>query len=222
VTAHYDHIGVGKSKDGQDSIFNGARDNAIGATALMQIAKYLRSNAPKRSVILIALTSEEKGLLGSKWYTENPLIPLNKTVLSINCDGVGYNDKSIITSISWGRTSSDPLVTKAAKAYGLGVGGDPDPKEGFFERSDQVSFASKGVVAIKLQPGLARMDDEIRKYYHRQADEVTSLDFEYLTKFYKTFVTAVQLIANEPQKFSWNKGDKYEEVSTRLYGATAN
>lgn len=222
VTAHYDHIGVGKPKEGQDSIFNGARDNAIGATALMQIAKYLRSNAPKRSVILIALTSEEKGLLGSKWYTENPLIPLNKTVLSINCDGVGYNDKSIITSISWGRTSSDPLVTKAAKAYGLGVGGDPDPKEGFFERSDQVSFASKGVVAIKLQPGLARMDDEIRKYYHRQADEVSSLDFEYLTKFYKTFVTAVQLLANEPQKFSWNKGDKYEEVSTRLYGGAMN
>lgn len=222
LTAHYDHIGVGKSKDGQDSIFNGARDNAIGATALMQTAKYLRSNPPKRSVVLIALTSEEKGLLGSKWYTENPLIPLNKTVLSINCDGVGYNDKSIITSISWGRTSSDALVTKAAKMYGLGVGGDPDPKEGFFERSDQVSFANKGVVAIKLQPGLARMDDEIRKYYHRQADEVSTLDFDYLTKFYKTFVTAVQLLANDPQKYTWNAGDKYEEVSKKLYGQLAN
>jgi hypothetical protein len=217
VTAHYDHIGVGKSKDGEDSIFNGARDNAIGATALMQTAKYLKLNPPKRSVLLVALTSEEKGLLGSKWYTENPLIPLNKTVLSINCDGVGYNDKTILTSISWGRTSSDPIVTKAAKSFGLGVGGDPDPKEGFFERSDQVSFASKGVVAIKLQPGLARMDDEIRKYYHRQADEVSSLDFEYLTKFYKTFVTAVQLLSNEPQKFTWNAGDKYEEVSRKLY-----
>jgi hypothetical protein len=219
VTAHYDHIGVGKSKDGQDSIFNGARDNAIGATALMQTAKYLRLNPPKRSVLLVALTSEEKGLLGSKWYTENPLIPLNQTVLSINCDGVGYNDKTILTSISWGRTSSDALVTRAAKSFGLGVGGDPDPKEGFFERSDQVSFAAKGVVAIKLQPGLARMDDEIRKYYHRQADEVSSLDFQYLTKFYKAFVTAVQLLASEPGKYSWNKGDKYEEVSEKLYGS---
>lgn len=218
VTAHYDHIGVGKSKDGQDSIFNGARDNAVGVTALMQTAKYLRANRPKRSVLLIALTSEEKGLLGSKWYTENPLIPLNKTVLSINCDGVGYNDKSILTSISWGRTSADAVVAKAAKSFGLGVGGDPDPKEGFFERSDQVSFASKGVVAIKLQPGLARMDEEIRKYYHRQADEVSSLDFDYLSKFYKAFVTAVHLLANEPGKYSWNKGDKYEEVSRKLYG----
>jgi hypothetical protein len=216
VTAHYDHIGVGK-KDGQDSIFNGARDNAVGATALMQTAKYLKLNPPKRSVLLVALTSEEKGLLGSRWYTENPLVPLNKTVLSINCDGVGYNDKTILTSISWGRTTSDPIVTKAAKMFGLGVGGDPDPKEGFFERSDQVSFASKGIVAIKLQPGLARMDDEIKKYYHRQADEVSSLDFEYLTKFYKTFVTAVQLLSSETQKFSWNKGDKYEEASVKLY-----
>lgn len=218
VTAHYDHVGVGKVKDGEDSIFNGARDNAIGATALMETAKWLNLNPPKRSVLLVALTSEEKGMLGSKWYTENPLVPLNKTVLSINCDGVGYNDKTILTSISWGRTSSDAVVLKAAKSFGLGVGGDPDPKEGFFERSDQVSFANKGVVAIKMQPGFSQMDDEIRKYYHRQADEVSSLDFDYLTKFYKTFVTAVQLLANEPGKFSWNKGDKYEEVAKKLYG----
>jgi hypothetical protein len=218
VTAHYDHIGVLNNKDGQDSIYNGARDNAVGTVALLQIAKYLSKNPVKHPVILVALTSEEKGLLGSQWYTDHPLAPLNKHILSINCDGVGYNDKTIITSISWGRTSTDPIVTKAAKAYGLGVGGDPDPKEGFFERSDQVSFARKGIVAIKLQPGLARMDDEIKKYYHRQADEVSSLDFEYLTKFYRTFVYAVELLGNETKKPSWNAGDKYEETSKKLYG----
>lgn len=218
VTAHYDHIGVQKSKAGQDSIFNGARDNAVGTVALLQIAKYLSKNPPKRPVILVALTSEEKGLLGSQWYTEHPLVPLNQHILSINCDGVGYNDKSIITSISWGRTSTDGTVTKAAKAYGLNVGGDPDPKEGFFERSDQVSFARKGIVAIKLQPGLAKMDDEIRQYYHRQVDEVTTLDFDYLTKFYRTFVYAVDLLANETAKPRWNAGDKYEETSKKLYG----
>jgi hypothetical protein len=218
VTAHYDHIGVQKSKDNPDSIFNGARDNAIGSVALLQLAKYLSKNPPKHSVVLIALTSEEKGLLGSQWYTEHPLFPLNKTILSINCDGVGYNDKTILTSISWGRTSTDETVTKAARAYGLKVGGDPDPKEGFFERSDQVSFARKGIPAIKLQPGLASMDDEIRKYYHRQADEVSSLDFEYLAKFYRTFVYAVQLLANETKRPSWNAGDKYEETSKKLYG----
>jgi Zn-dependent M28 family amino/carboxypeptidase len=109
---------------------------------------------------------------------------------------------------------------RAAKAFGLSVGGDPDPKENFFERSDQVSFAKRGVVAIKLQPGLARMDDEIRKYYHRQADEVSTLDFDYLTKFYKTFVYAVDLLANDSVKPSWNAGDKFEKVSKELYTTT--
>jgi hypothetical protein len=218
VTGHYDHIGVQKTKDNQDSIFNGARDNAIGTVALLQTAKYLSKNPPKHSVLIVALTSEEKGLLGSQWYTEHPLVPLNKHILSINCDGVGYNDKTILTSISWGRTSTDDIVTKAAKTYGLKVGGDPDPKENFFERSDQVSFARKGIPAIKLQPGLARMDDEIRKYYHRQADEVASLDFEYLTRFYRTFVYTVQLLANETKRPAWKAGDKFEEASKKLYG----
>ena len=217
VTAHYDHIGVQRSRDGQDSIFNGARDNAIGTVALLQTAKYLGKNPPRHSVILVALTSEEKGMLGSQWYTEHPLVPLNKHILDINCDGVGYNDKSIITSISWGRTNTDEIVAKAAKTYGLNVGGDPDPKEGFFERSDQVSFARKGIPAIKLQPGLARMDDEIRQYYHRAADEVSSLDLDYLTKFYRVFVTAVSSLANEKQRPAWKAGDKFEETSKKLY-----
>lgn len=217
VTAHYDHVGVQHNNEGQDSIFNGARDNAIGTVALLQTAKYLSKNPARHPVIIVALTSEEKGMLGSQWYTEHPLVPLNKHILSINCDGVGYNDKSIITSISFGRTTTDDIITKAAKIYGLGVGGDPDPKENFFERSDQVSFAKKGIPAIKLQPGLARMDDEIRKYYHRQADEVSSLDLDYLTKFYKTFVYAVQLLANETKRPAWKPGDKFEETSKKLY-----
>ncbi len=218
VTAHYDHIGVGKPTASKDSIFNGARDNAIGTVALLQIAKYLSQYPPRRSVLLVAVTSEEKGLLGSRWYADHPLVPLEKHVLNINCDGVGYNDKKIITSISLGRTSADEKLKVAAKAFGLGVGGDPDPKEGFYERSDQVSFAAKGIPAIKLQPGLAKMDDEIRKYYHRQADEVSTLDFEYLTKFYRTFVYAVSLLANDQTSPFWNKGDKYEEAGKKLYG----
>jgi hypothetical protein len=220
VTAHYDHIGVQKTKENQDSIFNGARDNAIGTVALLEISKFLAKNPPKRSVILAAVTSEEKGMLGSTWYTEHPVVPLNRHVLSVNCDGVGYNDKSIITSISFGRTSTDEIILRAAKSFGLNVGGDPDPKENFFERSDQVAFARKGVVAIKLQPGLARMDEEIRKYYHRAADEVSSLDFDYLTKFYKTFVYAVDLLANDPSKPSWKQGDKFEKLSKELYSET--
>jgi hypothetical protein len=218
VTAHYDHIGIRKTKESTDSIFNGARDNAVGTVALLETAKFLSQNPPKHSVLLVAVTSEEKGMLGSQWYTEHPLVPLHQHILSVNCDGVGFNDTSIITSISIGRTNTDDVIRKAAKTFGLAVGGDPDPKENFFERSDQVSFARKGIPAIKLQPGLARMDDEIRKYYHRAADEVATLDFEYLVRFYRTFVYAIHLLANENKRPAWNPGDKFEEVSKKLYG----
>jgi hypothetical protein len=217
MTAHYDHVGITREESKPDSIYNGARDNATGTTALLQTAKYLSLYPPKRSVILMTVTCEEKGLLGSKWYVRHPLVPLNKTILNFNCDGVGYNDKSRVTSISLGRTNMDEHLRKAAFAYGLTLGGDPDPSEGFYERSDQVSFAKEGVPAVKLQPGLATMDDEIMKYYHQPADEVASLDLQYINTFYRTFVYAVHLIANDDKVPAWVPGDKFEEASKKLY-----
>jgi hypothetical protein len=218
MTAHYDHIGVQREQNQQDSIFNGARDNATGTVALLQAAKFFSKYPPKRSVLLVAVTSEEKGLLGSGWYVKHPLVPLKNHVLNINCDGVGYNDKTRVTSISLGRTNLDDLIVAAAKEYGLTVGGDPDPKEGFYERSDQVSFAKEGIPAIKLQPGLAQMDQAIFDYYHRPADEPSSLDFEYITKFYRVYINAVQRILNDPRLPAWTKGDKFEEAGKKLYG----
>jgi hypothetical protein len=218
MTAHYDHVGVQGQQNEQDSIFNGARDNATGTVALIQAAKYFSKFPPKRSILFIAVTSEEKGLLGSSWYVKHPLVPLKSHVLNINCDGVGYNDKTRITSISLGRTNLDDLIVSAAKAYGLTVGGDPDPREGFYERSDQVSFAKEGIPAIKMQPGLAQMDQSIWDYYHRPADEVGSLDLDYITTFYRTFVHAVQIIVNDPRTPQWSKGDKFEEAAEKLYG----
>jgi hypothetical protein len=217
LTAHYDHVGITKEDGQPDSIFNGARDNAIGTVAMIETAKFLSKFPSKRSVVIMAVTCEEKGLLGSSWYTKHPLIPLEKTVLSLNCDGVGYNDKTRVTSISLGRTNMDDLLTQAATTYSFTLGGDPDPKEGFYDRSDQVSFAKQGVPALKLQPGLAKMDEDIFKYYHRPADEFASLDMEYLTKFYKTFVYAVHLVTNDSRRPKWIPGDKYEEAFKKLY-----
>src|SRR5690606_16700379 len=173
---------------------------------------------PARSVLLIALTSEEKGLLGSKWYVKHPLVPLNKTILNLNCDGVGYNDTSTITSISLGRTSTDDILREAAKEFGFKLGGDPDPREGFYERSDQVSFAKEGIPAIKLQPGVVKMDDQIFKYYHQAADEVSSLDLEYITRFYRSYVYAVHLLVNNGTRPAWVEGDKFQEAGKKLYG----
>ena len=217
ITAHYDHVGVDKTAEKGDSIFNGARDNATGTVALIQTAKFLSKHPGKRSVILLAVTCEEKGLLGSQWYVRHPLVPLKQTVLNVNCDGVGYNDKTRVTSISLGRTNMDEVLSSAAAEFGFSLGGDPDPREGFYERSDQVSFAREGVPAIKLQPGLEKMDEDIFKYYHKQADEVSSMDLDYITRFYQTFVYAVYLLSNDARKPAWVKGDKFEEAGRKLY-----
>lgn len=216
VSAHYDHIGV-KHNNSTDSIFNGARDNAIGTVALLEIAKFFSLNKPKRSVLLIALTAEEIGLVGSKWYAEHPLIPLNKTVFDLNCDGAGYNDKTIATVIDVNRTTADESMKKACLAFGLTLQGDPDRTQNLFERSDNYNFAQKGVPAVNFSPGVKAFDQELFKYYHQPADETGSLDFDYLEKFYKAFVYATHLISNAVEKPTWVKGDKFEEAGKTLY-----
>ena len=218
ISAHYDHVGVKKSNNNPDSIYNGARDNAIGTVALMQAAKFFGLNRPKRSILFLAVTAEERGLLGSAWYAEHPLIPLNKTVLNFNCDGAGYNDTTRVTVIDLKRTTVDPLLIKACQAYGLTLTGDPAPEQNLYERSDNVNFASKGVPAINISPGVKAFDPELFKYYHQPADEVSSLNMRYLEKFYRAFVYSTYLLANDTQRPGWVKGDKFEEAGKKLYG----
>jgi hypothetical protein len=217
ISAHYDHVGVKKSPNNPDSIYNGARDNAIGTVALMEAAKFLSQNKPKRSILFVALTAEEKGLRGSEWYSEHPVIPLNKTVLNFNCDGAGYNDTTIATVIDFNRTSVDPLLIKACQTYGLTLKGDPAPEQNLYERSDNVNFASKGVPAVNISPGIKAFDPELFKYYHQPADEVSTLNMHYLEKFFRAYVFASYLLANDPQRPAWVKGDKFEEAGKRLY-----
>lgn len=216
VTAHYDHVGVNKNA-GQDSIFNGARDNAIGTTALLETARFFAKNPPKRSIVLIALTGEEKGMLGSTWYADHPVIPLRQTVFNLNCDGAGYNDTSIVTVIDLNRTTADDLLKEACTGAGLVLKGDPAPEQGLYDRSDNVSFAKKGVPAVNMSPGVKAFDEELMKYYHQPADEVGTLDFDYLAKFYRAMLRSVHLLANAAAAPQWKSGDKYESAGKALY-----
>ena len=216
VSAHYDHVGVGAKKE-QDSIYNGARDNALGTVGMMTAARFFTLFPPKRSVIFMALTGEEKGLLGSAWYADHPLVPLNQTVFDFDCDGAGYNDKTVATVIGLERTSAEADISKACAAFGLKAGRDPVPEQNLYERSDNYNFARKGVPAIDFSTGVKSFDAEIMKYYHQPADEVGSLDFEYLVKYYRAFVYANYLIANNPKAPTWTIGDKYEAVGKSLY-----
>ena len=216
ISAHYDHVGVGAKVD-QDSIYNGARDNALGTVGMLTAASYFSKFPPKRSIIFMALTAEEKGLLGSEWYADHPLVPLNQTVFDFDCDGAGYNDKTVATVIGLERTSAESNIAKACEAFGLKAGRDPVPEQNLYERSDNYNFAKKGVPAIDFATGVKSFDEEIQKYYHKPADEVATLDFEYLVKYYRAFVYANQLIANDAKTPFWKAGDKFETIGKELY-----
>lgn len=216
ISSHYDHVGVGAKKE-QDSIYNGARDNALGTVAMMTAARYFTKYPPKRSLIFMALTGEEKGLLGSAYYADHPLVPLEQTVFNMDCDGAGYNDKTVATIIGLERTSAEASIMKACEAFGLKAAKDPVPEQNLYERSDNYNFAKKGVPAIDFSPGIKTFDQELMKYYHQPADEVNSLDFDYLVKYYRAFVYANYLLANAPTAPFWNTGDKFEPVGKALY-----
>jgi hypothetical protein len=218
LSAHYDHVGVGKPNAEGDSIYNGARDNAVGTVAVINAAKYFAENPPKRSILLCAWTAEEKGLLGSAFFADNPLVPLNQIVYNLNIDNAGYNDTSIISVIGLGRTSADHLIEEAVAAFGIKAVADPSPEQGLYDRSDNVNFASKGIPAPTFSLGFTAFDETITQYYHQAADEVDSFDLDYAMLYWKAYLLAASNIANAADQPVWVAGDKYEEAAQSLYG----
>ncbi len=216
-SAHYDHIGIGKPNQENDSIYNGARDNAVGVVTVLSAAENLAKYPTKRSALFILFTAEEKGLIGSKYYTQNPLVPMNKVVFCFNSDGGGYNDKTKTTIIGLKRTTAQKHIEQASKAFGLEAIGDPVPEQNLFDRSDNVHFAKAGIPAPTYSPGMTAFDEEILKYYHQAADNPETLDYDYLELFFKSYVLSARLIANDPEKPFWLKGDKYYEAGEKLY-----
>lgn len=222
VTAHYDHVGVGEQGGGfpygkKDSIFNGARDNAIGVASLMLTAKAFAKTPPKRSVIFLALTAEEQGLIGSSYFVKHPLIPLDKIVFNFNTDGAGYNDTSLVAIMGYDRTGIATLIDQGAAEVGLEVIADPAPEQGLFDRSDNVSFAQKGIPALSYSPGFAAFDQALMKNYHQVSDEAETLDFDYLYKYCEAFIRTAKLIADLDERPFWVEGDKYEAAGKSLY-----
>lgn len=218
LSAHYDHIGVGRPNADGDSIYNGARDNAVGTVAVINAARYFAENPPKRSVLLCAWTAEEKGLLGSAYFSENPLIPLKQIIYNLNIDNAGYNDTSVVTVVGLGRTSADHLISEATAAFGLESITDPSPEQGLYDRSDNVNFARKGIPAPTFSLGFRAFDEEISRYYHQASDHVDDFDMDYAAKYWKSYILAAEKIANWKERPKWNAGDKYENAGKSLYG----
>jgi Zn-dependent M28 family amino/carboxypeptidase len=183
-SAHWDHLGIGLPDAKGDRIYNGAVDNATGIAALLELARvYAAAPAPQRSVVFLAVTAEEKGLLGSEYYASNPVYPLAKTAGVINMDGLSPFGRAKDFTIS-GNAKLDLLdrLTARAKLAKLSYTPDPRPEAGRFFRSDHFSFAKRGVPAISFgsglqweQGGVAAGRREIDRYvtesYHQPSDE---------------------------------------------------
>ncbi|NAS32657.1 M28 family peptidase [Flavobacteriaceae bacterium R38] len=216
-SAHYDHVGVHKSNNPNDSIFNGARDNAVGTTTVLSMAENLAKYPTKRSALFILFTGEEKGLLGSKYYVENPVLPLNQMVYCFNSDNAGYNDTSLATIIGLPRTTAEKNIKESVAAFGLKAVEDPSPEQGLFDRSDNVSFAAKGIPAPTFSLGFDSFAGDVTKYYHQPGDEANTLDYDYLLKFFQAYVLSGRSIANDSKTPFWTAGDKYEASGKALY-----
>lgn len=216
--AHYDHTGVVPGQTEGDYVYNGARDNAVGTAAIMLAARYFAENPPRRSVIFATWTAEEMGLLGSGWFAENPPLPLEQIVYHLNIDGAGYNDTTKVTVIGLERTEAEEDLRNAAATFGLEAIPDQMPEQNLFDRSDNVHFARNGIPSPTYSLGITAFDEEINRYYHTVEDEPQTIDYDYVTKYIRSFILASRLIADAEEAPFWREGDAYEEAGLQLYG----
>ena len=174
-TAHWDHLGKDESKEG-DQIYNGAHDNATGTAAMLAMAKAYSelTPAPKRSVSFLVVTAEEQGLLGSKFYASNPVIPIENTVANINMDAMNVLGKTKnVAVVGMGKSEMEDYLEGAAAKQGRTLTQEDRPEAGYYYRSDHFSFAKQGVPALYAEGGNEPADEETAKYRKRMNVIVT-------------------------------------------------
>ncbi|MDX1579327.1 MAG: M28 family metallopeptidase, partial [Gemmatimonadota bacterium] len=173
--AHWDHLGIDPSLEG-DSIYNGAHDNASGTAALIELGEAFSSldEAPERSILLLAVTAEEDGLLGSKHYAADPVYPLENTVGAINLDAMKnlWGPTRDVTVVGHGMSELEQVLATAAEAQGRRLRPDSEPEKGFFYRSDHFEFAKRGVPALYMEGGIDYVEGG-EEYGHRMRREWT-------------------------------------------------
>ncbi len=187
-TAHWDHLGIGRKDATGDSIYNGAVDNATGTASLLEIAKAFKNmkHKPRRTILFLSVTAEEHGLLGSAFYAENPLYPVEKTLANINMDCVNpWGKTKDIVIVGTKQSDVEECMIAEGKLLGRDVIMDRKPDKGFYFRSDQLSFAKVGIPAIYANMGSDFMGNakadgqqlktDYGKKYHMPSDEIDSV-----------------------------------------------
>ncbi|WP_230482691.1 M28 family peptidase [Sphingomonas sp. Leaf21] len=216
LSAHLDHIGTNDGGEG-DRINNGALDNAIGIASLIEEAKRFKAAPPpKRTVMFLAVTAEEKGLVGSDYFANHPTVPLKSIVADVNLDMpiLTYKFEDMVV-FGADRSTLGPIVRKAVGAMGLPVAPDPMPEEGIFVRSDHFRFVQKGIPSVFLWPGQkgpgkAAVEDFMSHRYHKVGDEIDQgIDWSQGPRFVSVNYAIAREIADSPDRPVWNRGDYF-------------
>ena len=225
-TAHLDHLGIGDPVKG-DSIYNGAADNASGTAALLEMARAFSElpRSPRRSLLFLAVTGEEEGLLGSDYYAHRPTVPISQIVANINMDEVSFlYDFKDIVALGGEHSSLGAVAEDVAHHLGLQVSPDPMPEEVYFIRSDQYSFILQGVPALYVGEGLQTVDSKLdgkkmqldweSQRYHLPSDDMNQpLDFNATVKCTRVDLAVGYEIAQQTERPHWNPGDFFEKFA---------
>ena len=220
LTAHLDHLGIGAAVDG-DSIYNGAIDNALGVSVLLEAARRLATapRRPARSILFVALTAEEKGLLGAQHFVAAPPVPKSSLVANVNMDmPVVLGDLVDVIPVGVEHSTLQSVVEAAAEDLGLTLTPDPKPEETGFVRSDQYAFIRAGIPAVYLDggvkgrdphfDGLARLDGFLNQHYHRPSDDAEQpIHYPTAARIAALNALIAERIADAPARPRWNDGD---------------
>jgi len=224
--AHWDHLGVGAPVD-DDAIYNGAQDNASGTATLLEMARAMKAiePGPKRSVLFLAVTAEEQGLLGSQYYGQFPLYPLATTLAAINLDGMNmWGRTRDIVVIGLGASDLDDYLRDAAAEQGRVLVPDPEPEKGFYYRSDHFNFAKVGVPALNKDDGIdyigkpegygkEKRDHYTNVDYHAPSDEVKpDWDLSGLAEDAKLLLAVGYRVANADVYPEWKDGNEFKAI----------
>jgi Zn-dependent M28 family amino/carboxypeptidase len=230
-TAHWDHFGVNNAFKG-DSILNGAVDNATGTAAIVEIAEAFTKLPVRqsRSVLFLAVTCEEQGLLGSKFYAEHPLFPLNKTAAVINIDAMNILGRTRdMTIIGFGNSRLDDYAVSVLKKYGRYANPDPTPEKGSYFRSDHFSFAKAGVPSLYLSKGiddvvhgkewaLNESEKWVKENYHKPSDnyEPDKWNFDGMVDDVKVYFEVGYDLSNTKDFPEWKPGSPFKSLRDKM------
>ena len=224
MTAHLDHVGIGRAVNG-DSIYNGAMDDASGVAAVIETARLLKASGVKtrRSVVFVAVSAEEKGLLGSRYFAGKPSVPFKQIVADINLDMfLPLYPLKVIEVQGLAESSLGESVRAAAKTMGVEVQTDREPEQNRFIRSDQYSFIRRGVPALAFKFGYEFGSPEetirrtwVRDIYHQPGDDLNQpVNLEAAATFNRVIMTLLQRVANDTARPTWNTDSFFKRFAT--------